>query len=194
MASGSHKLAAERSSVPGSNHYLWLDKDERYADDYARAKQHIADSIEGALYTRAVDGVERETGWYKGEAGGTLTEYDTTAAIFMLKGLRPGTYADRKVIDVDVSDQRTTAQLQAKLAALLDRNPEVARELAALADPRDADVIEGEFSEGGEPPIDGRACVKVPSPVSGDSSASKLPGPSVGSKKPLPGSDLYAKG
>jgi len=191
------------ANLSNRTHYDWLKADEVYSADFDLAQEHLADAIEGAFHERAVHGTVKPTGWYKGEPGGFIREFDTTAGIVMLKGLRPDRYADRKTIDIDINDKRSTAQIQAKLAALLDRNPDVKAELIALADPRDETIIEGEFSEGGEPPIDGRACVKDLSPVSGDSAASKLLGPSVGGNEPLgsgvartdlPGADLYSKG
>ena len=39
--------------------------------------------------------MEKPTGWYKGEAGGYVTEYSDTLLIFLLKALRPEKFRER---------------------------------------------------------------------------------------------------
>lgn len=180
VAKGSHEKAAKASGTSTTSHYQWLDNDEQYAADFSRACEVLADRYEAALFERGVLGVEKPTGWYKGEPGGYVREYSDTAAIFSLKGLRPDKYADRKHTTVDIDDKRSVAQLQAELTALLERNPDVRKQLGAVVQ---QDVIEGEFVEGGVgPPNDARVGGIDPSPCSG---------PPSDQKKPLPGSDYY---
>ncbi len=59
------------------------------------AQEVAADIIESEAFRRAVHGVEKPTGWYKGKAGGTVREYSDILSIFLLKGLRPEQYQER---------------------------------------------------------------------------------------------------
>ena len=69
--------------------------DEAFQAGLGVAREIAADMIESEAFRRAVHGVEKPTGWYKGVAGGTVREYSDILAIFLLKGLRPEKYKDR---------------------------------------------------------------------------------------------------
>ena len=69
--------------------------DEAFQAGLKAAEQCAADILESEAFRRAVHGTEKPTGWYKGEAGGYVTEYSDILAIFLLKGLRPEKYKDR---------------------------------------------------------------------------------------------------
>jgi hypothetical protein len=60
-----------------------------------QALEMAADRLEAEAFRRAVEGVERRVGWYRGKAGGVTREYSDVLAIFLLKGLRPHRYKDR---------------------------------------------------------------------------------------------------
>ncbi len=66
--------------------------DEAFQTGMKAAERCAADLIEAAAFERAVHGVEKAAGWYKGVAGGTVVEYSDILAIFLLKGLRPEKY------------------------------------------------------------------------------------------------------
>ena len=104
---GMVKRAAELSGASTTSHYRWRQTDVAYEEAFQTAKQCAADRLEDELYRRAVEGVRKPTGWYKGKAGGYVQEYDTTAAIFLLKGLRPETYADRQDVRAIVESARS---------------------------------------------------------------------------------------
>ncbi len=53
------------------------------------AKEEVADLLEAEAWRRAVEGVEKPVGWYKGKPGGYVREYSDTLLIFPLRGLRP---------------------------------------------------------------------------------------------------------
>jgi hypothetical protein len=53
------------------------------------------DILEAEAHRRAVEGVEKPVGWYKGRPGGYVREYSDVLLIFLLKGLRPEKYKDR---------------------------------------------------------------------------------------------------
>ena len=59
------------------------------------AQECAADVLEAEACRRAVEGVEKPVGWYKGEPGGYVREYSDILTIFLLKGLRPEKYRDR---------------------------------------------------------------------------------------------------
>ncbi len=58
-------------------------------------KEDAADTLEAEAYRRAVEGVEKPTGWYRGVAGGVVREYSDSLLMFLLKGIRPDKYKDR---------------------------------------------------------------------------------------------------
>ncbi len=47
------------------------------------------------VYRRAVKGVKKAVGWYKGVAGGYVREYSDLLLMFQLKALRPEKYRER---------------------------------------------------------------------------------------------------
>jgi hypothetical protein len=60
-----------------------------------QAEEAAADLLEREAFRRAVEGVEKPTGWYQGQPGGMVREYSDVLTIFLLKGLRPERYQDR---------------------------------------------------------------------------------------------------
>ena len=112
---GMHVRACELAGVDRRtpNTPYWRN-DSELQEAIAEAKEMSAQLIEDALMTRAVDGTTRQTGWYQGEAGGEYQEFDTTAAIFLLKGLKPEKYADRQV------SRSTSLNVSVDLKALPD--------------------------------------------------------------------------
>jgi hypothetical protein len=93
---GMHGRACQLAGVDRKtpNNPTWRE-DRELQEAIRAAKLMSAELIEDALYDRAVNGTTKQYGWYKGEAGGTYQEFDTTAAIFLLKGLHPEKYAER---------------------------------------------------------------------------------------------------
>ena len=92
---GNVRLACEVAKVGRSSHYRWLDKDPEYREAFELAKEDAADILEAEAYRRAVEGVEKPVGWYKGKPGGTVREYSDILLIFLLKALRPEKYRER---------------------------------------------------------------------------------------------------
>ena len=93
--SGNVRLACETAGVGRSSTYRWLDEDAEYREAFDLAKEDAADTLEAEAYRRAVRGVKKPVGWYKGEPGGQVTEYSDTLLIFLLKGARPEKYRER---------------------------------------------------------------------------------------------------
>jgi hypothetical protein len=92
---GNVRLACTVSHVGRSSHYRWLDEDPAYRGALELAREDAADVLEAEAQRRAVEGVEKPTGWYQGKAGGYVREYSDLLLIFLLKGARPEKYKDR---------------------------------------------------------------------------------------------------
>ncbi len=89
------RLACEVAKVGRSSHYRWLEKDPEYREAFELAKEGAADILEAEAYRRAVEGVEKPVGWYKGKPGGTVRLYSDVLLMFLLKALRPEKYRER---------------------------------------------------------------------------------------------------
>ena len=93
---GNKTQAARLVGVHPSTPYCpaWKE-DTAFQEALKAAERCAADILESEAFRRAVHGTERATGWYRGVAGGTVTEYSDILAIFLLKGLRPEKYRER---------------------------------------------------------------------------------------------------
>ena len=87
--------AAELAGIAKQTIYTsqWRE-DTEFQAAYERAREMSAQVFEDEVVRRAVEGVEKPTGWYKGVAGGTVTEYSDNLLMFKLKQLKPE-YRDR---------------------------------------------------------------------------------------------------
>ena len=94
---GNKSLAARIVGIAKQTIYTrqWR-KDEQFQDALTQAREMAADSLEGEAFRPAVEGVEEPVGWYKGEAGGTIRRYSDTLLIFLMKGLMPERYGNRR--------------------------------------------------------------------------------------------------
>ena len=93
---GKKGLAAELAGIDRSAIYQpgWRD-DPVFQEALARAEEMAADILEDEAFRRAVEGVEKPTGWYRGKPGGYVREYSDVLLIFQLKALRPEKYRER---------------------------------------------------------------------------------------------------
>lgn len=89
------RRACEVAGVGRRTHYDWMEAKPDYKEAFEAAKEDAADSLEVEVYRRAVTGVDKPAGWYKGKAGGMVREYSDTLLIFALKALRPEKYRER---------------------------------------------------------------------------------------------------
>ena len=89
------KRACKVAGVGRSSHYEWLEANPAYRAAFEAAKEDAADSLEAEVYRRAVKGVRKPAGWYKGVAGGYVREYSDVLLMFRLKALRPEKYRER---------------------------------------------------------------------------------------------------
>jgi|HubBroStandDraft_6_1064221.scaffolds.fasta_scaffold485125_2 hypothetical protein len=92
---GSLSKAAKRAKVDRRTHYNWLKDDPSYAQGFRQAVVEAGDSLQDKLTEIAFEG-------------------NVTAAIFLLKGLKPETFRDRleqtNLLEID-PDKLTPRQL-----------------------------------------------------------------------------------
>ena len=101
------KRACKVAGVGRSSHYEWMEANPEYLRAFEDAQEDAADNLEAEVYRRAVKGVRKPIGWYKGVAGGYVREYSDLLLMFVLKALRPEKYRER----VDVRGSLATIDL-----------------------------------------------------------------------------------
>ena len=94
--SGSRTRAAEAAEVHPTILYTpqWKG-DGDFQECLQGVREVAADMLEDEARRRAVEGVLKPTGWYKGKRGGFVREYSDILLIVLLKALRPDQYKDR---------------------------------------------------------------------------------------------------
>ena len=93
------KRACKVAGVARSSHYEWMETNPEYRRAFEDAQEDAADNLEAEVYRRAVKGVKKPTGWYKGVAGGYVREYSDLLLMFRLKALRPEKYRERQEVE-----------------------------------------------------------------------------------------------
>jgi hypothetical protein len=93
------------------NHWYWLEKDEAYADAFARAVQLAADSLEDKLIELGMHGYE-EGVWFKGELVGTERRYLPTLLMAAVNAALPEKYRYRTAVEHTISDSMRALQEQ----------------------------------------------------------------------------------
>lgn len=93
---GNKSQACRMAEIDRSTPYTdqWRD-DEELQESEQVAIEIAADLLEEEARRRAVEGVEKPVGWYRGEAGGHIREYSDTLLIVLLKATRPQRFAER---------------------------------------------------------------------------------------------------
>jgi len=89
------RRACKVAKVGRSSHYEWMENNPAYRAAFEASKEDAADTLEAEVFRRAVTGVKKPTGWYKGVAGGYVREYSDLLLMFRLKALRPEKYRER---------------------------------------------------------------------------------------------------
>jgi len=93
------------------------------------------DALEAEAERRAVEGVRKPAGWYKGEPGGYVQEYSDNLLMFLLKAGRPEKYADRH----DIRSSHTVNILVVK--DLMSRRELPQTVIRRLADGENVDAV-----------------------------------------------------
>lgn len=90
---------AEASRAVGYTDTATLQAFRRNDEDFAEAWNHALEAaahvLEEEIWRRAHDGV-LEPIYYKGKVAGYKTNYSDTLAMFILRGLKPGTYRENQ--------------------------------------------------------------------------------------------------
>ena len=89
------RRACKVAKVGRSSHYEWMEANPEYRRAFEDAQEDAADSLEVEVYRRAVKGVKKPVGWYKGVAGGYVRERSDLLLMFALKALRPEKFRER---------------------------------------------------------------------------------------------------
>jgi len=157
------KRACEVAGVGRSSHYEWMEANPEYQRAFESAQEDAADSLEAEVYRRAVKGVKKSVGWYKGVPGGHVREYSDILLMFQLKALRPEKYRERHDVEVrgalanidisalpDEAVARIAAgePIQAVLASMAERG------IAALKEPLGLPAASSEGAEDAAGPPD----------------------------------------
>lgn len=161
-STGRIMASCESQNVPWQTHYSWLQDDEGYAADFARAKEMVCDLIEGEVIRRGSEGWDRKVGFKDGRwQGDTQREYDSNLLMFQAKKLNPA-YRENHKIDIQHTHTVSVDDARAGIAAMLERNP---RLLAFMNDavpievqpaPIEAEpVIDAEFIDQGSELVEG---------------------------------------
>ena len=116
---GNISHSARVSGITREAAYAYRKRNKTFARKWDEALESVLDDIEESLAERA-KGMEKPV-FYQGERcdNGEVFEYDTTAAIFMLKKRRPEIYGDQPAQILDI------AELVRRLAELPSAPPSV---------------------------------------------------------------------
>lgn len=92
--------SCKAAGVHPTTHYRWYQDDEEYREMAEMAQRSYVERLEAEADRRAVEGVKKPTGWYKGVAGGEVIEYSDTLLQFRLKALDPDKYRERSSVEL----------------------------------------------------------------------------------------------
>lgn len=97
------RKASEITKINPSRHNNWLKSDPVYKTAFEEAKKDALEVLEAAAFQRAVHGVRKPTGWYKGQPGGFVTEYSDYLLVVLLKAICPEKYREHYTMDVNIN-------------------------------------------------------------------------------------------
>lgn len=109
--SGNVRASCQAAGVERSTAYRAYATSSEFAAQWEEALEEAIDTLEGAAWKRARDGVVRhEPIMYQGEKVGekVITEYSDTLMTLLLKAHRPEKYRER--FDIQIKDARTRAE------------------------------------------------------------------------------------
>lgn len=90
--------AARRVGIHRSTLYRLRDRDEQFRRSWDEAWEAAIEALEDELRRRGFEGVEKPV-FHSGVVVGSVREFDTTAAIFILKARKPEVYRDNARIE-----------------------------------------------------------------------------------------------
>jgi hypothetical protein len=86
--SGQIVKAAKRAKIHWSSHYVWLSTDPTYVQAFGKARDVVADRLEGEVLDSAFRGDQRVV-TFEGEVTAKYRQKSDIMRIFALKGLKP---------------------------------------------------------------------------------------------------------
>lgn len=115
--------AAEAAGVETSTVYSLREVDAAFAESWRLARESAADRMEQEALRRALEGVEEPvfgsggTGFGTVEVG-SIRRYSDTLLIFMLKGIRPEKYRERRELSGKLDGSLEVKNLASLVAAV----------------------------------------------------------------------------
>ena len=97
LETGSITRAAEAAGIQRQQHYRRLKEDPQYAAAFEEAREQFGDALEEEAIRRAREGVE-EPVYYQGVVCGGIQRYSDGLMQFLLRGVKPEKYRERKEI------------------------------------------------------------------------------------------------
>lgn len=108
---GNVSAACRKAKISRTIAYRYRDESEEFAAKWLDSIETATDELEAEAWRRAVRGVRRPVGWYKGMPGGYIQEYSDTLLVLLLKANRPDKFRE----NVDVTSGGEKLQFHIKL-------------------------------------------------------------------------------
>lgn len=100
--SGALRASARKAEIDLSLHYYWLSHVPGYAGRFQEAYEKSIEYLEIEARRRAVKGVSKAVGWYKGVPGAYEKQYSDRLLMFLLEANKPDKY--RRRLDITGKD------------------------------------------------------------------------------------------
>jgi hypothetical protein len=115
--------AADAAGITTKTVYSLREVDEAFAEEWRLARESAADRMETEALRRALEGVEEPVFGSGGTGVGTvevgsIRRYSDTLLIFMLKGIRPEKYRERRELSGKLDGSLEVKNLAELVAAL----------------------------------------------------------------------------
>ena len=139
--SGNVRASCQAAGVDRSTAYRAYTASVEFADKWNDALEEAVDTLEGAAWKRARDGVTRHDPiYYQGEKVGdkVITEYSDSLMALLLKAHRPEKFRER--FDVEIKDMR--ARAEAAVAEVMKRAGKERAEAIELLKPHIPQISE----------------------------------------------------
>lgn len=90
---GNVSAAAKEIGVPPARIYAKRQRDQSFKEDWDAAIEGALDDLEEEVRRRALEGIEKPV-YYAGKKCGSITSFNDTLAMFLLKAKRPQVFGD----------------------------------------------------------------------------------------------------
>lgn len=107
---GNVSAACRKVKISRTIAYELREQATDFAELWAEAIETATDGLEQEAYRRAVKGVRKPTGWYKGVPGGYVQEYSDTLLVLLLKANRPEKF--RENVDITSGGDKLTFRVK----------------------------------------------------------------------------------